>query len=385
MKLGTFYGALELHREDRILYGRFTAPHRVVSTCQVAGGLREDLEVIYNRQVCEPAGHCERHGHRLGQDPLLTRREVCEMHGLPEAAATLGTAANMRCAGLAQRRFRDLEVVVACTAGVEGNAGRAGDPAGNFEWEGRFERLAPHARPEHGTINTLLFISHELTPGALVRTLMTATEAKSAALQDLAVGSRYSVGRATGTGTDQIASACRLGTGIPLTSAGKHGVLGQLIGEAVAEAIRSALVLQNGLTPESRRSVLAQLQRFGLTEERLLDGAKALLPGYEAELLARNLLPIVHDPVVVAAAASMAEVADQVRTSILPRSCVPELTGALGAQLACAVSGDYGDFAAWRQRMESPELDPAMLAVTAISLGFGAKWRRLHGEETLSA
>ncbi|MBP1627368.1 MAG: hypothetical protein H6Q00_1843 [Holophagaceae bacterium] len=381
MILGTFYEGLELHREDRIVYGRFLAPHRVVSTCQMAGGVREDLQVVYNHQSCEPAFHCERVGHKLAKDFRESQRQVCERHELPlEASATLGTAANMHCLGLQERRFRDLIVVAACTAGVEGNAGRAGDPAAAYEWEGRFERVSPVMVPSHGTINTLLFFNQELTPGALVRSIMTATEAKSAALQDLVVGSKYSLGRATGTGTDQIASCSRLGTGIPLTSAGKHSVLGQMIGEAVQAAIKEALALQNGLTPDSQRSVLQQLKRFGLTRGHLEEAARKHLPDYEAELFLRNLHVIDPDPMVVATAAAVAEVADQLRTGILPQSCAREMAATLAAQMACAVSGDYTSFETVRgqagQTLQG--FDPLNLTTLALPLGYGAKWRTLH-------
>ena len=71
-----------------------------------------------------------------------------------------------------------------------------------------------------GTINTILCINKELTHGAMVRSVMMATEAKTAALQEL--NSCYSNGFATGTGTDQIAVACTLTEKSPLTSAGKH-------------------------------------------------------------------------------------------------------------------------------------------------------------------
>lgn len=397
MILGIYYDALELHRQDKILYGRFLTPHRVVSTCQAAGGMQEDLELIYNHQVCEPAKHDICHGRR--GTPLEERQKICQRHGLAQNAASLGTAANMRCAGIVEKRFRDLAVVAACTAGVEGNAGRVGDPAGIFEWDGGFEYLqsqnpkngappvssapqesdtrtdSPQApNPHHGTINTLLFISHELTPGALVRSLMTATEAKSAVLQDLAIGSRYSQGIATGTGTDQIASACRLNTGKPLTWAGKHSVLGQLIGEAVYEAIRDALVMQNGLSPDRRRSVLAQLKRFGMTEDRLLIMARSLLSEKLATLLESNLLPLVHDPLVAAAGSALAQSADQLRVGILPLGCVPELSATLGAQMACAVSGNYGEFERMREQMQSTAFDPAELAAKALVLGFASKW-----------
>lgn len=381
MILGTFYEGLELHREDRIVFGRFLKPHRVASTCQMAGGVREDLEAVYNHQSCEPAFHCERVGHKLSRDYRESQRQVRERHGLPEeACASLGTAANMRCLGLREARYRDLVVVAACTAGVEGNAGRAGDPAGAYEWDGHYERVSPVHIPSHGTINTLLFFNCELTPGALVRSLMTATEAKSAALQDLVVGSKDSVGRATGTGTDQIASSCRLGTCTPLTSAGKHSILGQLIGETVQNAIKDALALQNGLTPDSQRSLLNQLRRFGLTREQLEQSALTDLDSYEAELFQRNLQVIDADPMVVGAAASLAEVADQLRTGILPASCARELATTLAAQLACAVSGDYGAFDVMRLEADGrlQALDPASIVCLALPLGFAAKWRHLH-------
>ena len=119
----------------------------------------------------------------------------------------------MRYAAIKEARFRELTVVAVCTGGVESNAGRAGDPATVYEWNGAYEKVSGEELVLHGTINTLLFINQELTPGAMVRAVMTATEAKTAALQELAVSSRYSDGLATGTGTDQIGVAARLHTG----------------------------------------------------------------------------------------------------------------------------------------------------------------------------
>ena len=55
------------------------------------------------------------------------------------------------------------------------------------------------ADPHAGTINVLLLIDWPLTPAALARDAITLTEAKSAALQELAVSSRSSAGLATGT------------------------------------------------------------------------------------------------------------------------------------------------------------------------------------------
>jgi adenosylcobinamide amidohydrolase len=375
VRIGDTYDGLELHRSGRVLYARFDAPHRVLSTCRASGGTREDLDVVFNHQVCEPTGHC--HGSPAVEDPATALRDACRRHGLPEgSSAMLATAANMRCAGVSRRQFRDLVVVAACTAGVEGNAGRAGDPAGHFEWDGVYERVAPTTSPRVGTINTMLFISHELTPGTMVQALITATEAKSAVLQEYVVGSRYSQGRATGTGTDQSAVACRTGTGTPLTGAGKHGVLGQLIGEGVAEAVRDSLVLQNGMTPPSRRSLLCQLERFGVTWRGCCAAARELLDDQEATLFESNRLPIDTDPLVVAAAAALGEVVDQYRAGILPKSCGGELAATYGAQLARAVAGSQkaevpDDL---MERFAEVDLDPAALVPVALARGFRVKW-----------
>ena len=77
----------------------------------------------------------------------------------------------------------------------------------------------------------IIFINRELTPAALTDCVMTATEAKAAALQELGINSRYSDSPATGTGTDQILVASQLGTSPPLGYARKHTKLGELIGK----------------------------------------------------------------------------------------------------------------------------------------------------------
>jgi hypothetical protein len=132
--------------------------------------------------------------------------------------------------------------------------------------------------------------------------------------------------------------------------------------------------MQNGLTPDACRSVEVQLRRFGFSLERLAESARSLLPAHQSELLESNHLALLHDPVVVAGAAALAEVADQVGTGILPATCVPELTANLGAQLACAVCGDYREFEAWRERFQTTGLDVAGLACRALVLGFACKW-----------
>ncbi len=380
MLLGRFYDGLEIHREEKIVYARFLVPHRVISTCTAAGGLRDDLSYLYNHQSCEPAGHHVLMHKQIARRPDAYRQLISSRHGLPhQACATLGTAANMRHAVIKRQAFRDLEVIALCTGGVETNAGRVGDPAAVYEMDGTYERIGAQEPATHGTINTMLFINRELTPGAMVRCVMTATEAKTAALQELAVPSRYSDGLATGTGTDQIGVASRLGTGIPLTGAGKHSVLGELIGKTVQDAISGTLALQNDLTPEGQRSVIIHLERFGASTERFIEDVCSRLNGSDGALLRANFSCVERDPLVVAAVAALAHLRDKVVWGILPHGCVPELATAYGAQIAAAVSGDYGRYPAYRESLAAEHHTLSnenliRLAAHAMALGFQEKW-----------
>ena len=386
MLMDRFYDGLELYREDKIIYAKFLIPHQVISTCRAAGGLRSDLKFLYNHQGCEPAGHIHNGRHsKAARDPEGYRQDVCDRYGLPaEACAALGTAANMHLAFIDLLSFRDLTVLAVVTGGVESNAGRAGDPA--FGWEGPdgYESLKPgdgeSGEPQPGTINTMLFINRPLTPGALTRTIMTATEAKCAALQELAVNSRYSDGLATGTGTDQIAvAAAEMEGRRPLTGAGKHSKLGEMIGRTVKAAVKGTLLRQNGMTPDRQCSVKIHLERFGLDTESLVILIAEHLSENEAALLRSNYRGLFHDPPTVAAVAALAHLKDKFAWGILPPLVWGEVMGSFAAQVSAAVSGKYEKVAEYREALAPPVSKNTNrhfieLAVRALALGFKDKW-----------
>ncbi len=387
MKLAQYYDGVEIHREEKMVMCRFLVPHRVLSTCRSQrGGMHEDLVCLYNHQSCEPSGHVTKMNDVAIQDPDAYKRAVSERCGLPvDGCATLGTAANMNNAALVHAAFRDLEVVAICTGGVETNAGRAGDTASYYQTQGRFVKIdeidaqtAIEAEPV-GTINTMLLISREVTPGAMVKAVITATEAKTAVLQELVVPSRYSDGLATGTGTDQVGIACRLGTGMPLTDTGKHSKVGELIGRTVHDAIRETLAIQNGLTPARQRSVLRHIERFGTDREAMIAGVGQFLTEEQTALLSRNFACIDQDPLTVAAAAALVHLRDKFVWQILPQSCLPEVWSGYAAQVAAAVSGKSERLGAYRDRLsdDTPALNNAgflRLIYRALALGFSEKW-----------
>ncbi len=380
MIIGRYYEGIEINRDEKIIHVKFLQPHRVISTCRLEGGLRDDLEHLYNHQACEPTGHHHKSHKAMTSDPAGYRRIICERHGLlPEKSATLGTAANMNNAAVVSESFRDIEVVAVCTGGVETNAGRIGDPASVYEAEGRFEKLGGFVMEDHGTINTMVFINRELRPGAMVRVVMTATEAKTAALQELVVPSRYSDGLATGTGTDQIGVASMLGTGEPLSGAGKHTKLGELIGRTVLQAIKRTLSLQNKLTPGSRCFALVVLDRFGITMDSMRAGISRYLSEKESELFRRNFNAINNDPPTVASVAAIVHLRDKMSWRILPESCMPEILGSYGAQIAAAVSGKYGRIPGYRRLLAEEHMETGNEAFVefifrSFALGFKEKW-----------
>jgi adenosylcobinamide amidohydrolase len=382
MLIETYYEGVEIHREEKIIYARFLRPHQVLSTCRAAGGLQEGLSYLYNHQSCEPAGHHHRMAPGLWRDSIAYRKRICAPYGLPpEACATMGTAANMNNAALVCETFRNLQVVAVCTGGVETNAGRAGDPASVFETPDGFETVPPSdSVPGPGTINTMVLISKPLIAGAMARVIMTATEAKSAALQELAVNSRYSDGPATGTGTDQIAVAALQNDEPPLTSAGKHAKLGELIGRAVLAAVKQTLANQNSLTPAGQCSAKIHLERFGLNRMAMRNLICRHMSETQARLLRDNFTAIERDPVTVAAVAAMAHLKDKFSWGILPAACWSEVMGTCAAQVACAVCGDYGCLAGYRKSLapNRPDMDNATfvdLVCQALAMGFEDKWR----------
>ncbi|NWF79402.1 MAG: adenosylcobinamide amidohydrolase [Chloroflexi bacterium] len=382
MLLGTYYNGVAIHRAEKIIYAHLLTPHRVISTCRSsAGGLRDDLEYLYNHQSCEPSGHnlSDELHHMAVHHPDVYRERIAARHGLPaERCTTMGTAANMQAAAIVHEAFRDLEVVAICTGGVETNAGRAGDPASYHEEGGDYVMLpAPHA----GTIVILLCISRELAPGTMVEAVTMATEAKTATLQELSIPSCYSDGLATGTGTDQIGIAARLG-GIPLRGAQKHTKLGELIGRAVQAALRQTLARQNGLTPVGQSRSLALLRRLGAREAGLSEAIRAHLGPDDAALLGRNLHVVLNDPPTVAAVAALLHLRDQFLWGVLPASCLPEVLTGYAAQIAAAVAGRPQRLSAYQEALAvapvalTPEavLD---LVARAFTLGFGEKWAHM--------
>jgi adenosylcobinamide amidohydrolase len=360
-------------------YGRFVVadlkePCLVLSTSARNGGQVGDVRHIVNHQSCEGAGHAERTRFITDRGQEAYHDAVCDELGLPSTATVvMGTAANMQYAALSTRHDEDVSVAAVVTAGVQTNATCAGDPAGWRETSNGIAQAAAVA----GTINTMLVINKPLTPAALARTLVTMTEAKSAALQRLAVPSCYSPDLATGTGTDQFCIAAPSRGDRPLTSASPHMKFGEIVALAVRDATAEALRWQNGLEASYTRGIFHALGRYGIKEPTIFDELGTRMPASELELLQRNAKAVFYEPLVGAAAHATAAVLDRVRHGTLPESVARDAVVQQAATLAASVSAQPDRWVEFRTQLHiSGASDPKTLILDALALGWREKWRR---------
>lgn len=362
----------DLKRRGRFLVADLRTQHQVLSTSVCGGGLCDDIRYLVNHQSCEGSGHEARFVliKQLGEDGY--HRQVCDELELDAGTvALMGTAANMNYAACVVETYQELRVCAVVTAGVEGNAGCAGDPASWHEEDAGWVEKHPH----EGTINTILLINWPMTPGAMARAVVTMTEGKSAALRDLAVSSRYSQDLATGTGTDQYCIAVPLDeTKTPKTNAGHHSKLGELIGTAVRKATLEALRWQNGLEPSYTRGVMHALKRFGFEEDHFFEAMASRLEPDDLVLMKRNLKPVLYEPQVSAAAYAFAAVWDRVRYGTISNILAAPVLRQQAATLASALAAKPD---AWPVCYEKLHVDEdAFLDVVydALALGWQLKW-----------
>lgn len=159
----------------------------------------------------------------------------------PEEITFLSTGVDMDNVAVCEKSYQEFKVCCLATAGAKGNALRTGvDVASYVERAGNFMSAI-------GTINVILLTNATLSDGAMARAIITTTEAKTAALQDLDVRSTCTPqNQATGTGTDNIivVSGKRLGETLRLTSG--HTKMGELIGFSTKTAVTEALKKHDG-------------------------------------------------------------------------------------------------------------------------------------------
>jgi adenosylcobinamide amidohydrolase len=365
-----------VRRSGRYLVVDLIEPHVVLSTSVRNGGQVSHVRYLLNHQSCEGTAHHSRHEVITGAGLAHYHDIVCGEVSVPhDATAVMGTAANMNYASIVQQTDDRLTVVAIVTAGVEGNATAAGEPASWRETEAGIHKVPVY----DGTINTILLINQPLTPAALARVVVTMTEGKSAALQRLAVPSKRHIDLATGTGTDQYCVAAPVSGEWVLTSASPHMKLGELVGAATRQATMEALRWQNGLESSYTRGVFHALGRYGVKEATLFDDIAPLLAEADLELLRRNAKAVFYEPLVGAAAHALAAVCDRVRYGTIPDSAAADAKVQQAANLAANLAAQVHRWPEFRLNLQAcASGDVKTLVLHALALGWSEKWRTSH-------
>jgi adenosylcobinamide hydrolase len=148
----------------------------------------------------------------------------------------MSTGVDMDKVAFCEKSFGDFHVCCIATGGARNNALRMGVDAGNWvETPQCFQNAS-------GTINIMILTNVSLTAGAMARAIMTATKAKTAALQALNYKSTPSPRvQATGTGTDSMIVVSGVNPNIVIQHTGGHTKMGELIGFTAKTAVEEAL------------------------------------------------------------------------------------------------------------------------------------------------
>ena len=359
-------------RSGKHLVVALKQPHLVLSTSAINGGQVSSLRYLVNFQSLEAVGHDARFEKIIELSPEAYHQQLADELGLPgELVASMGTAANINNTAYASEQFRDITVDAYVTAGVAGNALRSSDRASWYQGDAGNEFVK-----DHGTINIILLINRTLAEGAMAKAAMVLTEAKSAALAELAIPSTRSQYLATGTGTDQYIIATPTDSDlVALASASGHLKLGELIGNAVKKAVLEAIELQNGLSRAGTRDIFHALGRFGLTEKEIVSQVAMRVSEQDAELFRDNKDAVFKDSKLVAAAYAYAALLDRVEFGTLAKSIQADVLTdqAVNAAIAVAANGHYAnDF---RSKLAFDEAEPLSAFAQAIALGWQKKWQ----------
>lgn len=231
-------------------------PMALLSTLE---GYREKISTVGNHYFPTQTWGL---GHTSGLKGL--RERTYSVLNLNEKSVSLlFTGADMDNLTITEKKFKKIKVISLVTAGVRGNALKLSKDNGGFY--------------EPGTINIILMTNMKLTKRAMTRAVITATEAKSAALSDMDIRSSYSPlkHQATGTGTDNIIVV--EGKGATIDNTGGHSKMGELIAGSVYDGVKEAVFKQNGIV--SDRNIFQRLK-----ERKIKISALANITGCDCNL-----------------------------------------------------------------------------------------------------
>ena len=246
----------------RTLVVELAEPMTVISTLE---GPRDAITMVGNHYLPPPSWDMV---HLIGPEKF-ERKVTGLLDHDPETSCLLFTGADMQHLAVKQASYKAMKVYALVTAGVKSNAVRMGAEAASYY--------------EPGTINVIIMTNMELSQRAMTRAIISATEGKSAAIQDLDIRSKSNPAflQATGTGTDNVLVVS--GRGQKINNAGGHSKMGELIARAVYQGVMEAVGKQNGLLV--KRSIFHRLKERDISIYAFLHDCRWESPATAGELV----------------------------------------------------------------------------------------------------
>jgi len=218
----------------------FRSTKRVLSSAPFSGGFLTADTIVNIRTNSEQT-------HKNPPESIVS--DFLASERLNPTAVGLLTAAELEYCQFVFRNENGINVLAIVSAGTSNALNASEQSPTEYTGEG-------HIPP--GTINTIVVTNAFLLDECLVSSVITVTEAKSAALFHLGVKSTITGTQATGTGTDTVVIVS--GEGRKVKYAGGHTKYGQLLGESVYTGIKNALKKQK----VSQRNLVSLCNEFFL-------------------------------------------------------------------------------------------------------------------------
>jgi adenosylcobinamide amidohydrolase len=283
---------------DNVLAVLSNVELNMVSSAIYNGGFKK-AKAILNVQVPE-----EYNDRRLHENPQSLIMDSAKKLWLSESFVGMVTAAAVDKFSLVSKNIGDLAVNVIATAV---------DPAGNTCSHAESAGETIEVQETEGTINIMVVIDGNPTESCLVSTLITATEAKVAALRELDIRSRYSGDEATGTITDALIVA-ETNRGAPIVYGGPASKLGQLVGNCTRKAVKEAVMKANECM--SSRSIMKRLRERHLPIEKL---ASELSKVDDLKVDEKTLAKILRDkPLLSSLLMAAAKIDEDIEKELIP-------------------------------------------------------------------
>lgn len=210
------------------------------------GGFKKVKAVL---NVSVPDNYSDQHLH---DDPMNLIYDAKKKLAITTDYVAMITAAKIQNMSTLTKQKNNVKITVVATAGW-----RHGESSGE-------EIEASHAP---GTINVIVLLDGNPTDSCLVSLFLTATEAKTAAMNDYDIRSRYTGDAATGTITDSL-SVATTGVGQEIQLGGPASEIGQLVASAVRQVVKEAANKQEG--QHEARSLSRRLAEHHLSIEKLV-------------------------------------------------------------------------------------------------------------------